>query len=417
MALKDAPRVQELCSCVGLNKTITLLGVPSANFSRVAGRFSAGDTGYFWIEDANGTAWECVLCTFNGTTLEMTNCVYSSSNNNYISLSNGKHLIYNSPVPEIFERAGNKATSVNANKTSNVKYPTVKAMYDWVLSVLTSFNSTNVTGTANAIIVGFSTIKTITDGTEITILAPTANTDPAVTLTVSGQLGGAALPVWRYRTNILDPTIAYKEALEIGDIIADTWITIRYVESESAWILQNPNKNNTLRFKYADAAARLASTHTDAEVGLMAIQEDNSSLWVLSGALAGTPHWLLVGSDSVPVVAKGTISTTSTVTFNRAAGSVQTLTCGGAYTLTWAFSGWPPTGNKGWIEVDVTNMGLGTLAFAGTVNWKLKNDTYTTDFAVYLADRGGETAMKSSGLDTFLFWTIDGGTTVYGTML
>ncbi len=116
-------------------------------------------------------------------------------------------------------------------------------------------------------------------------------------------------------------------------------------------------------------------------------------------------------------LAKGTINATGTVTFDYTAGSVQTLTCGGAYTLTWAFSNWPPTGNKGFIEVQATNMGLGTLAFSGTVNWKQKNDTYTTTFGTYLTDRGGETALKSSGLDTFLFWSQDAGTTIYGTLL
>lgn len=114
---------------------------------------------------------------------------------------------------------------------------------------------------------------------------------------------------------------------------------------------------------------------------------------------------------------KGSIGSTSTVTFDYTAGSVQSFTCGGAFTLTLAFSNWPPTGNKGFIEVQTTNMGLGTLAFSGTVNWKQKNDTYTTTFGTYLTDRGGETALKSSGLDTFLFWSKDAGTTVYGVML
>jgi len=120
---------------------------------------------------------------------------------------------------------------------------------------------------------------------------------------------------------------------------------------------------------------------------------------------------------AVKVNAKGSINSTSTVTFDHTDGCIQSLTCGGAYTLTWAFSNWPATSYGSYIRVDVDNMGLGTLAFAGVVNWKLKNDAYTTSFSTYLADRGGETTLKTSGLDSFMFWQKDGGTTIYGVLL
>jgi hypothetical protein len=124
-----------------------------------------------------------------------------------------------------------------------------------------------------------------------------------------------------------------------------------------------------------------------------------------------------ISDCGVTVYAKGTISSTSTVTFNHTQGHIQTMTCGGAYTLTWAFSNFPPTGNRGYILVKATNMGAGTLAFSSTINWKLKNDTYTTTFSTYLTDRGGETALKAAGIDEFMFWSDDAGTTVYGVLL
>jgi hypothetical protein len=62
-------------------------------------------------------------------------------------------------------------------------------------------------------------------------------------------------------------------------------------------------------------------------------------------------------------------------------------------------------------------MGAGTLAFSSTINWKLKNDTYTTTFSTYLTDRGGETVLKAAGIDEFMFWSDDAGTTVYGVLL
>ncbi len=117
------------------------------------------------------------------------------------------------------------------------------------------------------------------------------------------------------------------------------------------------------------------------------------------------------------VSAIGSIVATGTVTFDYTQGHIQTLTCGGAFTLTWAFSNWPATGNKGYLVIKVTNMGLGTLAFASTINWKLKNDTITTVFSTYLTDRGGETALKAAGDDEFMFWTSDAGTTICGVLL
>jgi hypothetical protein len=117
------------------------------------------------------------------------------------------------------------------------------------------------------------------------------------------------------------------------------------------------------------------------------------------------------------IYAKGSIGSTSTVTFDFTQGSIQSLTCGGAFTLTWDFSNWPPSSNRGYILVKATNMGLGTLAFSGTINWKKKDDTYTTTFSTYLTDRSGETTLKTSGLDEFLFWTDDAGSNIIGILL
>lgn len=120
-----------------------------------------------------------------------------------------------------------------------------------------------------------------------------------------------------------------------------------------------------------------------------------------------------VKDSALVVLAKGAVS--GTVTFDYTAGSVQSATFS-AGAVTWAFSDWPPTGNQGFLQVDANNAGLATITFP-TVYWKKKDDTYTTTWATYLTDRGGETALKTSGYDAFMFWTNDAGTTVYGSLL
>ena len=120
---------------------------------------------------------------------------------------------------------------------------------------------------------------------------------------------------------------------------------------------------------------------------------------------------------AITIYDKGTISSSSTITFNHEQGHIQKFTCGGAYTITFDFSNWPADEYRGWILVKATNMGLGTLAFAGTVNWKTSNDTYTMSFSDYFVDRNGETSLKTSGLDEFLFWNDGVSTGVYGMLI
>lgn len=113
------------------------------------------------------------------------------------------------------------------------------------------------------------------------------------------------------------------------------------------------------------------------------------------------------------VVAKGN-SGTSTQTYDYTAGSVQTSTATGNHTI--AFSNFPPTGNLGAIQVLLTNGGAFTLTWP-TVNWILPTGLTTTSISTYLAALTGRTALQSSGVDQFVFWTQDAGTTVYGKLI
>lgn len=136
---------------------------------------------------------------------------------------------------------------------------------------------------------------------------------------------------------------------------------------------------------------------------------------VLTASSSTAASWQSL--NDIVIYDKGAINNTSTITFDLSQGSIHKFICGGAYTLTFAFSNWASSGTRRYVEVLATNLGLGTLAFSGTVQWKKKDDTYTTSFSTYLSDRGGETALKSSGLDYFMFWSDDAGTTVYGVLL
>lgn len=112
----------------------------------------------------------------------------------------------------------------------------------------------------------------------------------------------------------------------------------------------------------------------------------------------------------------GTVNSTSAINVNVGTnGNLQTLTCGGNITLTVSFTNWPVAGFLGYTELLLTNMGLGTLVFADTINWKLKDDSYTTNFATYLADRGGQAVLKTSGLDRFMFEYFNSA--IYGTLI
>lgn len=114
------------------------------------------------------------------------------------------------------------------------------------------------------------------------------------------------------------------------------------------------------------------------------------------------------------VVDKGNSGTT-TQTYDYTAGSVQTSTCTGAHTI--AFSNWPPTGNLGELLVILTNGGSSTITWPAAINWIKPDGTTTTSITTYLAANTGRTALQTSGVDQFVFWTRDAGTTIYGRLV
>lgn len=111
-------------------------------------------------------------------------------------------------------------------------------------------------------------------------------------------------------------------------------------------------------------------------------------------------------------VDKGTVAS-GTSTLDYTGGNVQRIQVGGAMTI--AFSNWPASGNQGTMMLELVNGGSATVTWP-TVNWVLKNGTFTTTLSTYLSDFG-RTALQTSGTDFFVFWTRNAGTTIYGKLL
>jgi hypothetical protein len=127
------------------------------------------------------------------------------------------------------------------------------------------------------------------------------------------------------------------------------------------------------------------------------------SAWTITlSAATGAPFGFIdIANYKSATIDKGT-ATTGTVTFAIADGMTQKVTNGGAHT--WAFT-WP----SGFSEIAVlaVNAGAHTITLP-TVQWVKGDGTKSTSFATM------NVTLQASGTNWFLFWTEDGGTTVYG---
>ncbi len=135
----------------------------------------------------------------------------------------------------------------------------------------------------------------------------------------------------------------------------------------------------------------------------------NRMLWIcVTTGTTTSAVWaaLSVTELNTPVKALGTI-TSGTVTLNRTQGVIQQLTVGGPLTL--VLTGWIP--NYSEMVLEVTNAGSATVTWPGNVNWVSSTGALTTSFLTYGA------IMQVSGIDWVVFWSPDGGTTVFGKVI
>ncbi len=95
MALVIKDRVKETTTTTGTG-TINLAGAASGFQSFVDG-VGDGNTTYYVIEDANGTAWEVGIGTITDAspdTLARTTVLASTNSNSQINLSSGTHTVF-----------------------------------------------------------------------------------------------------------------------------------------------------------------------------------------------------------------------------------------------------------------------------------------------------------------------------------
>mgnify|MGYP007071602119 CR=1 FL=1 len=102
---------------------------PSSGGSGVAGAIMAAD---FWIISVSGT-----LPT--GVVVEAGDLVIAKIDTPGNTQANWSVVQYN--IGYTPENATNKSTDVNADQASNVKYPTVKAVYDWATGLFATISS------------------------------------------------------------------------------------------------------------------------------------------------------------------------------------------------------------------------------------------------------------------------------------
>ncbi len=254
-------------------------------------------------------------------------------------------------------------------------------------------------GVAGAIPYQISTGTTgfTTAGTAGQLLQSNGTSAPSwVTPTPATALSGGAAGVVPYQ--IGTGTTGFTTAGTSGQLLisngtaAPSWLT------QPAWALTTATNTFTAPQIITSTAVSTAGT---------------SGALVISGGL-GIQKTAYALNYFDFVVAQGNINN-ATVTFDLTAGGLQSFTATGS-TVTWAFSNWPTTGNLGMVVVAATNAGAYTQAFP-TVNWLLPVGTLTTTFSTYLAGNGTRTALQSSGIDMFKFWSWDAGTTVYGQLI
>ncbi|GEM_PF-5173359 len=90
------------------------------------------------------------------------------------------------------------------------------------------------------------------------------------------------------------------------------------------------------------------------------------------------------------------------------------ILCNGSFTLT--LSNFPAMGKSGEFILEIENAGSQVITWATPVNWSLPDGTFSTDIAAYLAANTGRTALKTAGVDMFVFW-VDYLGNIYGKLL
>jgi hypothetical protein len=268
-----------------------------------------------------------------------------------------------------------------------------------VTGVASAFTG-NLTGNVSGTAAGLSaTLVPASGGTGV------ANNN-ASTITISGNFASTFTVSGAY--NYTYPA-ATSTLAALG--VAQTWTAVQTFTNSDIKLLGS-STGKTI-FTSANAGASDYTITFPAVTDTVAVLGANTftGAQILSDQQVSRAMMLDCGNT---VVDKGNISA-ATVTFDYSAGSVQTYTATGS-TVTWATSNWPPTGNMGYLHLFATNAGNFTHSITG-ITWLKPDGTTTTTFSTYLAANTGRTALQTAGVDEFLLWSRDAGTTIYGKLI
>lgn len=112
----------------------------------------------------------------------------------------------------------------------------------------------------------------------------------------------------------------------------------------------------------------------------------------------------------------GTQGSSAVVSVNTSNANVQAATFTGG-TPTWVFSGFV-SGVYGEVQVEVVNGGTASHTFPAAVRWYLPDGRTSTSFSDYMeAKRAGTNNFQTSGTDFVIFWSRNGGTTIFAMIL
>lgn len=121
-------------------------------------------------------------------------------------------------------------------------------------------------------------------------------------------------------------------------------------------------------------------------------------------------------SNGILVKSHGSLTGPTTLTCNFTDGNVHTATSlGGAITIT--LTNPLVSGYQTIFELWLTNFGLGTYSFSNTITWVNPDDSETSSFTTYAANRGGASGLPSAATARLKLITIDGGVTYRGQWL
>lgn len=137
------------------------------------------------------------------------------------------------------------------------------------------------------------------------------------------------------------------------------------------------------------------------------IVKDGISYTFSSDLTLGAVEALIAAGAVKTVLDKGII-TSGSVTFTVSAALIQKVTVGAALAV--AFAGWPTTGIRGEVELEVVNGGAFAVTWP-TVNWALGDGSYSTTFGDMNVN------LEAAGQNLVVVWSSDGGTTLYGRAL